>query len=146
MLYTLKYYSSLPEQAKQIRQEVFVDEQGFQEEFDDADDIAVHFLLFVDGQAAATCRTFYDAEQGCPVVGRIAVRKDYRGQQLGAAVLHGAEVYIAQHGGEKVMLAAQERAHGFYEKQGYTGTGEPFYEEYCPHIWMQKELSFSKES
>ena len=43
-------------------------------------------------------------------------------------------------GGGSVRLHAQQRASGFYEKQGYEPYGPVEYEEYCPHIWMKKKL------
>ena len=58
-----KNYESLPEEAKLIRLKVFVEEQKFQEEFDDADKRAVHIVIFEDGIAAATCRFFYSSEK-----------------------------------------------------------------------------------
>ena len=58
-------YHSLPEEARKIREEVFVREQGFQEEFDEIDGYAVHLVLFCDGTPAAVCR--FQAEQAaCP--------------------------------------------------------------------------------
>ena len=73
-------------------------------------------------------------------MGRIAVRKPFRGQNLGAALLEAAEREIRKRGGGSVRLHAQQRAAGFYEKQGYAPYGPVEYEEYCPHIWMEKKL------
>ena len=39
-------YVELPTQAKNIREEVFMREQGFLEKFDETDENAVHILLF----------------------------------------------------------------------------------------------------
>ena len=39
------------------------------------------------------------------------------------------------------MLDAQARAAGFYEKAGFCTCGEPFDEEGCPHIRMEKDLT-----
>lgn len=41
-----KIYNQLPDEAKEIRLEVFVKEQGFEEEFDDIDETAAHIVLF----------------------------------------------------------------------------------------------------
>ena len=38
----IKIYNQLPDEAKEIRLEVFVKEQGFEEEFDDIDETAAH--------------------------------------------------------------------------------------------------------
>ena len=58
----------------------------------------------------------------------------------GADVLYGAEGIIKETGGKIVSLHAQERASAFYEKQGYLLTEERGCEEFCPHVWMYKEL------
>ena len=68
------------------------------------------------------------------------MRKSFRGQNLGAALLEAAEQEIWKAGGSSVRLHAQQRASGFYEKQGYEPYGPVEYEEYCPHIWMKKKL------
>ena len=104
----IQVYHTLPEAARQIRQEV--------------------------------CRVFQGREPGEYLVGRIAVRKSFRGQNLGAALLEAAEQEIWKAGGSSVRLHAQQRASGFYEKQGYEPYGPVEYEEYCPHIWMKKKL------
>ena len=56
-------YESIPKQAKEIRQKVFVDEQGFQNEFDDIDEAATHIVMFDEDKIPiATCRIFWDAK------------------------------------------------------------------------------------
>lgn len=137
---TIRSYNALPPEAAAIREAVFMREQGFAEEFDDIDSRAVHLVLFADGVPAATCRYYWNKDQGCHAIGRIAVQKPFRGRGLGAAVLRAAEAHIARAGGCQAVLAAQVRAGGFYQKQGYLPCGAPFDEEGCPHIWMRKAL------
>ena len=48
MEFTHAFYDALPPEAAAIRQAVFVEEQGFQEEFDAIDRHALHLLLFAD--------------------------------------------------------------------------------------------------
>ena len=48
---TLKKYDFLPPEALEIRIKVFVDEQGFCDEFDATDAVATHLVLF-DGDSA----------------------------------------------------------------------------------------------
>ena len=109
----------LPPDAARIRQEVFVQEQGFAEEFDSIDRTAWHLVLYRGGQPAAVCRFFPGEEPGSYTVGRLAVRRPFRKMSLGAQVLAEAERRIAALGGKKVVLAAQVRAGGFYLRQGY---------------------------
>lgn len=52
----VKEYDYLPEDAIKIRNEVFVKEQGFNNEFDDIDNIAKHLLVYENEQPVSTCR------------------------------------------------------------------------------------------
>ncbi|HIZ75832.1 MAG TPA: GNAT family N-acetyltransferase [Candidatus Mediterraneibacter stercoravium] len=136
----IKVYHTLHEDAVMIRETVFMKEQGFHDEFDETDRSAAHLVLYIDGLPAATCRFFSSQSQGEYIVGRIAVRKEYRGHRLGSRILSAAESEIRKAGGGKVLLHAQQQARPFYEKQGYCAYGEQDFDEGCPHIWMRKEL------
>ena len=118
-----------------------MEEQGFHDEFDKADETASHLVLYIEGTPAATCRFFPGTSAGEYIVGRIAVRKESRGQHLGSRVLLAAEEAIRKAGGSRIVLHAQEQARPFYEKQGYTAYGTPDLDEDHPHIWMAKTLS-----
>ena len=165
----IEVFHTLPEAAGEIREEVFVKEQGFQEEFDTIDAQAVHLVLYAEGKAAGTCRFFEAPAAGqlpeemeepqllegaegkesplsgaegkkIYMIGRLAVRKAYRGQGLGACLLKRAEEEIRKLGGTAARLHAQQRAEGFYAGQGYQAFGGIGYEEGCPHVWMEKSL------
>jgi len=86
MTWKVEIYSELPDEAKAIRQAVFVEEQGFQEEFDELDNTeAAHLVGFVEGEPVCTCRFFRAKDEASTfIIGRVAVMKDRRGQQLGA--------------------------------------------------------------
>ena len=46
----IRSYHSLPQEAVLVRTKVFVEEQGFQNEFDDIDDSALHHsTIFISG-------------------------------------------------------------------------------------------------
>lgn len=135
-----RQYESLPPEAAMIRQEVFVEEQGFVVEFDEIDDIAKHIVLFKDETPVGTCRFYWSKEKASHVLGRVAVRKAFRGQCFGQALLQEAEQQVRTLQGQSLCLAAQVRAKPFYEKQGYLAAGDEFLDEGCPHIWMYKSL------
>ncbi len=105
----------LPEAAKEIRIKVFVEEQGFQDEFDHTDDISTHIVLFEASEPIAVCRFYYSAERQCYVIGRIAVLKEFRGRDLGTALLRAAEQEIMRMHGKTAELSAQVRVSVFYE-------------------------------
>lgn len=130
----------LPQQAHALRQEVFIEEQGFREEFDQTDLTAWHITLYEGDQPAACCRIFPDEPQGVWHVGRVAVRKSFRGKGLGAEIMAGAEEAARSMGARVMVLSAQVQAAGFYERLGYRQSGEPYLDEHCPHVHMEKEL------
>lgn len=134
------YDDGLPPQAAAIRRAVFMDEQGFRDEFDEIDPRASHLVL-CDREVPIATGRFYRAP-GCDtyLVGRIAVVKAYRGKGVGAALLRAAEQAVRQRQGRRIALHAQVQARLFYEKLGYTAYGAVELEEHCPHIWMEKAL------
>ena len=134
---TAEGLDNLP-QAAEIRQEVFVEEQGFHNEFDEIDAAAWHTVIYDNGRPAATGRAFL--EDGAWHIGRVAVRKEFRGKQYGAAVMQALERKIAELGAESVGLSAQVQARGFYEKLGYEAHGGEYLDEHCPHVSMTKCL------
>ncbi len=135
---TVKQYSPLPAQAAQIRQTVFVEEQGFVDEFDAIDGYATHFVLFDGDLPVATCRVY--SEDGVYYLGRIAVLKEYRGKGLGGRMLAVGEEFARKSGADRIMLHAQCRAAQFYEKAGYKSRGIYDDEEGVPHLWMSKNI------
>ena len=136
----IKTYHTLPQQAKEIRKEVFVAEQGFTKEFDETDSIATHLVLFYQGEPAGTCRFFPTEQPGIWDFGRLAVKLSFRDKHLGSLLVQEAEEQVRRLGGTKLALMAQIRVQKFYEKNGYTLVGEPCDDKGCPHIWMVKEL------
>ncbi|CUH92883.1 GNAT family N-acetyltransferase [Herbinix luporum] len=136
----IKDYNYLPEEAKKIRSEVFVKEQGFYDEYDEFDDIAKHMVMYSNEEPISTCRIYYNSEKESYIIGRVAVLKEWRGKNIGRRILNAAEEYIRENGGKSVMLSGQVRVAGFYEKLGYIKQGETYLDEGCPHIWMKKNL------
>ena len=53
-----KIFTTFPQDAKDIRIEVFVKEQGFKNEFDEIDTISHHIFVFDEGKPIGTCRFF----------------------------------------------------------------------------------------
>ena len=135
-----KLYKGMPSESAQIRQTVFIDEQGFENEFDDIDNIATHIVIFEDKKAIATCRVFFDNPHNAYMIGRIAVIKEFRGKHIGEMLMNIAHDIVKEMGGDSIMLSAQVRASEFYKKQGYTMAGDEYDDEGVPHILMVKKL------
>lgn len=134
-----KLTNHLPEDAKQLRIEIFVDEQGFEEEFDEIDDISIHVVCYKNNLPIATGRTF-KKDDNTYKIGRIAVKKEFRGQNLGFEIIKKIEEVVLEQGALKTALSSQYQAFGFYEKCGYKIVGEPYLEENAKHIYMEKTL------
>lgn len=133
-------YDYIPEEAHLIRETVFMEEQGFHNEFDEIDSYAKHLVLFDENTPIASCRFFKQESYEDYFIGRIAVIKEYRGKNVVTDLIKAAETQIKNIGGKRIFLHAQCRAKKFYEKQGYSSYGEIALEENCPHIWMYKKV------
>lgn len=136
----IKFYDFLPSEAKSIRQTVFIEEQGFVNEFDETDNNSVHALLFYNGIAAATARMFTENKGVSFHIGRVAVLKQFRGKNLGTEIVNALCLEAKKKGAKKCELSAQCRVTKFYESLGFKQSGEIYYDESCPHIYMEKEL------
>ncbi len=135
----ISVYESLPNDSKEIRKAVFINEQGFQNEFDEIDNEAAHIVMYdKDEVPVATCRVFWDSIMNAYVLGRLAVIEEYRGKNIGSIMLKEAETYVQKKGGKTLILHAQCRAVDFYKKSGFIEFGNVEDDEGCPHIWMKK--------
>ena len=121
-----------------IRTAVFIDEQGFKDEFDETDKTCSHIVLYDNEKPIATCRYFKEGENYH--IGRVAIIKEYRGKHLGNKIMQITENEIAKDGGKQIEVSAQVRVSDFYKKLGYNQIGEIYFDEYCEHIRMIKLL------
>ena len=122
----------------EIRTEVFIKEQGFKDEFDTTDKTCSHIVLYDNEKPVATCRYFKEDETYH--IGRVAIIKEYRGKHLGNKIMQIAENEIVKDGGKQIEVSAQVRVSDFYKKLGYNQVGAIYFDEYCEHIRMAKEL------
>lgn len=137
----INIYDYLSDDAKVIRKKVFMDEQGFENEFDDIDKAASHIVMYSENEEPiATCRIFEGSEKNEFIFGRLAVILPYRGMNIGTRMIREAEKFVLKKGGTAISLHAQCRVKSFYEKLGYIEFGEIDDDEGCPHIWMRKQI------
>lgn len=135
-------WTDLGPSARQIRSEVFVDEQRIPIELacDAADQTAIHALLRNRlGLAVATGRLVQQAP-GVGRIGRMAVNRVLRGSNLGRDLLRALMQAAAQRGDHEVLLHAQRTAEGFYARLGFVRRGEPFEEAGIVHVEMVHAL------
>lgn len=137
----IREFHGMPEAAMAVRVSVFVEEQGFVDEFDETDRVAVHFVAFDGETPIGTCRIFTEDGGRTYLLGRLCVLKAYRGRSIGTALVSAAEDGACARGGESLSLHSQYHAKDFYQKLGYAPYGEIEDEQGCPHIWMKKVLA-----
>lgn len=135
-------WQTLRPAASQVRNEVFIQEQGIPVamERDQADESAVHAVVRNRlGLAVGTGRLLQHGP-GVGRIGRMAVNRVLRGSNLGRDVLRALMQAAAQRGDHEVLLHAQRTAEGFYTRLGFTPRGEPFEEAGIVHIEMSHPL------
>lgn len=131
-------WDELAAQCRAVRDEVFVREQGVPValEHDALDPAGLHVLAcLTDGVAVATGRLLPDGQ-----IGRMAVRRPWRGQGVGGAMLALLIEEARERSLAKVMLNAQVSALGFYRAFGFKEVGAPFVEAGIDHQAMELSL------
>ena len=128
--------------AAAVRTAVFCNEQGysFEGEFDQIDEKAWHLVGYRDGTPVCTARLYGEALAGLHV-GRVAVLRECRGLGLGKALMEHQEEKAAELGAPLLTLNAQTARRAFYERMGYTASGEESLDEGVPHVRMTKKLT-----
>lgn len=123
-----------------IRFEVFVDEQGVPAELEeDADDPQALHVLAWDATGRTPLATARLLPNGH--IGRMAVRKDWRGQGIGSAMLERLTALALQAGLKSVLLNAQCSAEGFYRRHGFQPEGDIFEDAGIAHRRMSCPLA-----
>lgn len=151
--------------AYAVRRAVFMEEQGYEREFDALDDDprCVHLAAYEDGALAGCARAYPAAaarelapESPLPpasvpgvaapgdtvyLLGRVAVLPAFRGRGVARSLVDACDGIARAAGARAMMLHAQERACGLYAACGYAAATPLDYEdEGQPHRWMAKRL------
>ncbi len=71
---------------------------------------------------------------------QMAVLNNLQGKGIGRALMQFAENIARDLGFRRITMHARKSAIGFYEKLGYSVTGEEFIEVTIPHFNMEKSL------
>ena len=125
--------------ARPLREEVFVVEQRvpLELEWDEHDAGARHAIaLAANGEAIGTARLLPEGR-----IGRMAVRKSWRGRGVGAALMRALLDEALAAGMATITLHAQTHAAGFYRGFGFSARGGEFLEAGIPHLEMTLDLA-----
>ena len=129
--------------AMQIRMEVFVEEQQVPPELepDEYDAAALHMITTSPetGEAVATAR-IVDKGNGMAKIGRVAVRKAWRGKRIGDTLMRFALQTATDNGFTMAALDAQTYVIPFYERLGFVAEGPIFDDAGIPHRHMRRPL------
>lgn len=114
------------QQVLQIRQRVFVAEQGVPAELeqDDDDALALHWLAWEGEKPVATARMLMSESRA--KIGRVAVLPQARGNGVGRLLMQTLHQKAREEHLEQIYLDAQLQVIPFYESLGYQVEGEVF--------------------
>lgn len=131
-------WEQLEKDAKLIREQVFIQEQGIapEDEWDDLDAMVLHFTVYDREQPIATARLLPQHS-----VGRVAVLLPYRKQGVGKILMQYIIEYARHHKLPFLKLSAQTYVTAFYEALGFVVQGEEYLDCGIPHIDMTLELN-----
>lgn len=141
------YEDKMFEYVKAIRRTVFIDEQGADESavFDEKDmQSATSFALVCENdECVATGRiTLID---GAYKIGRVAVLGSQRGKGTGKRLIEFLCRSAEDMGAKEIFVDAQLHAVQFYEKLGFTPTGDSeIWDIGIRHLPMRKDF-YGKE-
>jgi len=125
-----------------LRQSVFILEQRCA--FPDADgrDLAALHLLgrSAEGVLVAYLRAFPPEPPGTEAsLGRVVVRREYRGAGLGRAlVAEGLRMICTRYPRARIRVAAQLAVERFYQRLGFERQGDPYEEDGIIHVAMTR--------
>lgn len=121
-----------------VREPVFVQEQQvpIEEEWDELDPACDHVIARDDANRPIGTGRLTPKHK----IGRMAVLREWRGKGVGEALLLALIERARAVGLREVSLNAQVGALGFYEKFGFQGFGERFWEAGIEHQAMRLEL------
>ena len=139
-----RYYLGLDhmEEIAPIRREVFGAEQGWSEEilFNEVDETAIQAVVYkdMDRTIPVGVGRLHKTENGEDFkIGRIAVKKEERGQGYGDFIVRMLVDKALMMGADRVLVGAQPHAVAFYQKIGFRPMGETYVEAGIEHTVME---------
>lgn len=126
----------------QLRSEVFVVEQNcVYQDLDSKDSKALHVLGMKNDKIIAYSRIFDSGDYfPKPSIGRIVVKKEYRGASYGYQMVEKSIEFITKNYKEKIILiSAQKYLTKFYNSLGFVQQGEEYLEDGIPHVKMLRK-------
>lgn len=140
MKINFKISIGLPKCAEDIRNIVFIKEQGFIVDLDDLDKTCMHIVMYYNDIPVGTARILKESDTVYHI-GRFAILKEYRNKGLGSRLLHECENFVKTNNIKIIRLDAQYDKRKFYLTNGYKILDKNlFLDENYPHIKLIKNL------
>jgi len=123
---------------RRIREAVFIAEQSVppELEWDGDDEEAIHFLALENDYPIGTARLLTDGQ-----IGRVSVLRDWRGMNIGDALMRAVIAEAERRDLREQRLTAQVHATRFYERLGFEVVSDEFLEAGLPHVDMLRKSS-----
>ena len=122
-----------------LRSEIFVVEQDcVYQDIDFKDQKGIHVCGYLNNELVAYTRIFGPGDYfEDSSIGRVLVKENKRGLQLGHVILKESINCIKENfNTEKIVISAQTYLKSFYQSHGFEFTGKEYLEDGIPHIEM----------
>ncbi|MBL7913216.1 MAG: GNAT family N-acetyltransferase [Bacteroidia bacterium] len=123
-----------------LRSEVFIVEQNCPyQDVDDIDQRSAHLLISEAGTLAAYARIIPPGiSYKEPSIGRVVVRKQFRGRDIGKLLMKECIKYMSTAFPKwEIVISAQSYLIKFYTELGFNAEGEEYLEDNIPHTKMR---------
>jgi ElaA protein len=125
-------------QILKLRQDIFIIEQNCNyHDIDNIDTDSEHIYLKEDGEIISYSRIVpAGIKFACPSIGRIVVKKTYRGNGFGKEIVRRCLKILSQRGVSSVYIEAQSHLESFYESVGFKKISDSYPVDGISHIKM----------
>ena len=105
----------------------------------DASEEELNAILVVDDHKPIAGLRIAYPKPGVGKIERVCVIREKQKSGVGSVMIKAAEEWIAEHGISHIVISSQDRAAGFYQKNGYVLNEEVSPEEYEAHSRPHRE-------
>lgn len=133
----------------QLRSAVFVVEQDcvyLDVDGRDTEPTTVHLWCRDAEGVTAGVRILHGPEPGVGWIGRIVTRADMRSSGLAGRLIAESIAILEADGVRQIRLGAQAHLEGYYERFGFTRSGDAYVEDGIPHVPMARSTAVETRS
>lgn len=145
-LYQKGTHGAVYRDALNIRQAVFVEEQGVDatREMDQLDDERIHIVGYIEERPIVTARFYIKRDKGSDIsllkIERVATLKAYRKQGWGKELIEEIIHYAKEQKIDRLALSSQAYVVKFYQHFGFICVSDAYLDAGIPHYDMTLDL------